>query len=334
MAKPSYNIKDVYKDIYTINNYFTETKQNGATIQRTDKIIHDYCHYGKTSGKGNCSDYIQMASSGVIHLLKTLKDKHHLEYDQLAEYAILWLRYKLNQKSPYHKTELNDFYTNHIEKNNDYNNKIKGDDTMTYKDIIDKKKDLMNINGMTKFSYPFSILLFLYSEINKSIPNCKTHLGQAKDFDTRFKEFNKDPNHIEGSSYNKLLSTLSNDYNHLKNIYYGKNKSCDFPSLPELTPKKISEKIPVKNSGQSSLEKSGKGSEKLSVQPTALIPEVTSSSSSILSTLIPGLSVVSVIPVFLGIAYKYSLFGVDKIFQRQYLRKKLKKIKKSMKINI
>ncbi|CAD2097346.1 PIR protein CIR protein [Plasmodium vinckei] len=293
MANPSYNVEAVYKDIYTINNYFTEYTQGNLIFQSTDPKIHDYCHYMNNSGKGRCPNYIEKASSGVIYVLKSL-EKYGLEYDKLAEYAILWLRYKLNQKAPYHTTNLNDFYINHIEKNNDYNKiKVNG---LTCKEIIDKKKDLMNINEMTKFSYPFSILLFLYSEINKKIPNCTKHLGQAKDFDTRFKEFNNDSNNIEGSSYNKLLSTLSNDYNHLKKRYYDKNQSCDFPSLPELTPKKsIAQnrvEIPVKNPGKGSKQILGHTS------------DVTSSSSSISTTLIPALSVFSVIPVFLGIAYK------------------------------
>ncbi|EUD71207.1 hypothetical protein YYG_03840 [Plasmodium vinckei petteri] len=297
-------------------------------MEITNGLIHDYCHYGNTSVKGNCRDYLEKASSGVIHLLKKLKDNYDLEYDKLAEYAILWLRYKLNQKSPYHKTELNDFYTKHIEKNNDYNKKIKGNDSLSYKEIIDKKKDLMNINEMTKFSYPFSILLFLYSEINKNIPNYTKHMGQAKDFASRFEGINKDPNNIEGSSYNKILSTISNDYDNLKNKY-GK-KSCNFPSLPKIDPKQI----PVKNSVENPVASHVESSEKGSGQILGQTLEVTSSSSSILSTLIPGLSVVSVIPVFLGIAYKYSLFGIDKIFQRQYIRKKLKKVKKKLKLNI
>ncbi|SCL97705.1 Plasmodium variant antigen protein Cir/Yir/Bir, putative [Plasmodium chabaudi adami] len=59
------------------------------------------------------------------------------------------------------------------------------------------------------------------------------------------------------------------------------------------------------------------------------ISEATSSSSSIASKLIPVLSIFA-IPLFLGIAYKYSLFGFDKRIHRQYLREKLKKIKKKM----
>ncbi|CAD2103369.1 CIR protein PIR protein [Plasmodium vinckei] len=335
MAK--YNIEAVYKDINTINGYFSDKNLGGGvTMEITNPIINNYCHYGSTSGNGNCRDYIQRASSGVIYVLKTLKEKYNLEYDKLAEYAILWLRYKLNQKAPYNNTNLNYFYTNHIEKNNDYNNKIKGDDTMTYKGIIDKKKDLMNINEMTKFSYPFSILLFLYNAANANKLDCKKHLSPAKDFADKFEEFNKNSNNIEDSSYNKILYTLSDDYNNLKNIY-GK-KSCNFPSLSKITPKKPLAKSPVessvKGSGQNIVEIStgisGKDSEKILGHTS----EVTSSSSSISTTLIPALSVFPVIPVFLGIAYKYSLFGIDKLFQRQYIRKKLKKVKNKMKLNI
>ncbi|CAD2094936.1 CIR protein PIR protein [Plasmodium vinckei] len=323
MAK--YNIEAVYKDIYTINGYFGDKKVGSVKMEITDGLIHKYCHYRNNSGSDKCRDYLEKASSGVIYVLKSL-EKYGLEYDKLAEYAILWLRYKLNQKAPYDKTNLNYFYTNHIEKNNYYNNKIKGNDSdsLTYREIIDKKKDLMNINEMTKFSYPFNLLLILYNATNAKTLNCTNHSHYASEFATRFKWFNNDPNNIEGSSYNKILSTISNDYYNLK-------KKCDkFPSLQELIPQKRPEEISEKGSAQNIVESPAGNSG----QPTALSSEVTSSSSSISTTLIPGLSVVSAIPVFLGIAYKYSLFGIDKLFQRQYLRKKLKKVKKKMKLNI
>ncbi|EUD69580.1 hypothetical protein YYG_05206 [Plasmodium vinckei petteri] len=174
----------------------------------------------------------------------------------------------------------------------------------------------MNINEMNNFSYPFGILIYLYNATNANKLNCTNDSNSASEFATRFKQLNKNSNNKEGSSYNKILSTISNDYGNLK-------KKCgNFPSLTELTLKK--------STAQNSLENSGKGSEQILGHTS----EVTSSSSSISTTLIPGLSVVSVIPVFLGIAYKYSLFGIDKIFQRQYLRTKLKKVKKKMKLNI
>ncbi|CAD2100668.1 CIR protein PIR protein [Plasmodium vinckei petteri] len=294
MAKSDYSIEDLYKDINTIDGYFWS--RNGGNVEFSSEPIHKYCHYGNTSG--NCRNYLEMASSGAIYVLENLK-KYNLEDDKLAEYAILWLRYKLNQKAPYFDTKLIDFYNNYIVKNKCYNEKIKGEGSPAYKDIIGKKKDLMDIEEMTKFSYPFKILLLLYDKNSKNISNC-TNSDDAKKFADEFEKLNKDSNHIENSSYNKILSTVSDDYGNLK-------KKCDnFPPLTQLTPKKR----------------------------LAQNPEATSSSSSISTTLIPALSVFSVIPVFLGIAYKYSLFGVDKLFQRQYLRTKLKNVKKKMKLNI
>ncbi|CAD2084745.1 CIR protein PIR protein [Plasmodium vinckei brucechwatti] len=310
MAQSPYSIKDVYKAIITINNYFKEGPNGSATVSKNNGSIHDYCHYRSTTGKGKCNDYFELTSSSVIQLLKTLKGMPGLECEQLAEYAILWLSYKLNQHSN-HKNKsanLNDFYTKYIETNNDYNKKINGDGSPTYKEIINKKKDLMNIKEIFHFDTPFSLLCNLYKMTNDAYLFCNYYLDHATRFAASFKLRNQQSNNIEGSSYNKILSTLSDDY---KNI---KKKCVKFPSLQELNPKKV----PVVNSEQ----------------PTALSSEVTSSSSSISTTLIPGLSTFSVIPVFLGIAYKYSLFGIDKLFQRQYIRKKLKKVKKSMKLNI
>ncbi|CAD2094905.1 CIR protein PIR protein [Plasmodium vinckei petteri] len=303
MAQPSYNIENVYNEISTIDGYFGI--RDGGNVEFSKKAISTYCRHPNAAGF--CPDYLDMASSGVIYVLKTLKEKHNLEDDKLAEYAILWLRYKLNQKKPHYNTQLNEFYTKYIQTNKHYNAKIKGNGSMTYKEIIDTKKDLMNIKKMTKFSYPFKILLFLYSEINKNIPNCTKHSDQAKEFAKEFKELNNDSNNIENSSYNKMLSRLSDDYNNLKNKYDSKN-SCNFPPLTQLTPQKRPAEKSVNGSAQISVEKpvdkpvgiSGKDSGQMLGEAL----DVTSSSSSISTTLIPALSIFSIIPVFLGIAYK------------------------------
>ncbi|EUD69649.1 hypothetical protein YYG_05124 [Plasmodium vinckei petteri] len=264
-----------------------------------------------------------MTSSGIIHLLKMLKDNHRLEDDKLSEYAILWLIYKLNVQTINRGINLNNFYTKYIETNKHFNEKIKGEGSLTYKEIIDKKKDLMNINNkeISKFNIPFYIVFYLFDTVYDEYVNCTHKTSYARLFASEFEKFNNDSNNIEGSLYNKMISTLSDDYNKLKNIYH--NKKCtSFPPIPKITPKK-----PL---AQSPVEISGKVSEQMLVET----PKVTSSSSSISTTLIPALSVFSIIPVFLGIAYKYSLFGVDKLFQRQYLRKKLKKVTTKMKLNI
>ncbi|ETB56506.1 hypothetical protein YYC_05515 [Plasmodium yoelii 17X] len=301
MEGSSYNIEDVYSAIKTISNYFEEGNNGQLTVntQYAD-LINNYCHYNRTSDSNKCLDYFEMASSGVIHLINNLKGKNVLDYDKLSEYAILWLSYKLDQKQKNKLTDLNKFYTDHIEKNECYNIKINGDN-MTYKTIIDKKNDLMDNNEISKFNDPFNILYFLYYEISDGHPDCEKNLQFANDFGKEFEKLNEYSNNTVDSSYNKLLSTLSNDYNNLI------KKCTNFPSLPKIEPKEIS----VEDSGKVSGQTLGETSEG-------------ASSSSILNTVIPGLSIFA-IPVFLGVAYKYSLFGFDKLFQRQYIRKKLKK---------
>ncbi|CAD2085921.1 CIR protein PIR protein [Plasmodium vinckei lentum] len=293
MANPSYNIKDVYSVFNKIDGYFYYKKQNGGSVEYADASIRKYCPKHNGSEYGTCFSYLQMARSGVINLLENLKDKNGLEYDKLAEYAILLLSYKLNQHPEYKSTKLNDFYTNHIKTNNDYNKKINGDGSPTYKDIIDTKKDLMNMsnNEISKFNALFSILFSFYNENKKNNRDCTNLSQKANEFVQNFKELNEDSNINGNTSYRKLLSTLSNDYDNFKIYCAEKCNDCsDLPTLPEI-------KTPP-------------------------------------SKLIPALSTFSVIPVFLGIAYKYSLFGIDKLFQRQYLRKKLKKVKKKLKLNI
>ncbi|CAD2084718.1 CIR protein PIR protein [Plasmodium vinckei brucechwatti] len=283
MAQAPYSIEDLYSEFNKIDGYFWEkTQDGGGTRGFANESIRKYCLYNYGLKYGYCLSYLRKASSGVINLLDNLK-KYNLEYDKLAEYAILFLSYKLNQNPEKKLTDLNDIYTKDIEINKFYNNKIK-DNGPTYKEIIDKKKDLMDIKEISKFNEAFSILCKLYNEIKNNKTNCEKCSKEANEFVQSFEKLNDDSNINGNASYSKLLFTLSDDYNNLK------NKCTDFPTLPKI-------KTPP-------------------------------------STLIPVLSTFSVIPVFLGIAYKYSLFGVDKLFQRQYLRKKLKKITKKMKLNI
>ncbi|SCL88369.1 Plasmodium variant antigen protein Cir/Yir/Bir, putative, partial [Plasmodium chabaudi adami] len=281
MTNPSYDIEKVYKEFVTISNYFDENNVSNL-INNTSAPIHNYCHYEDRSDSNKCLDYFEMTSSGVIHLLKDLKKKCNLDDDKLAEYAILWLIYKLNIKEKDKLTDLNKFYTDHIEKNKCYNDKINGDGS-TYKDIINKKINLkdININEIFKLEPPFNILYYLYHEISDQNSFCKEYSNYAKTFADQFKNLNNDSNNIEGSSFSQILSTLLNDHNNLI------NKCPNFQPLPELTPKKK----PV--------EGSAKGVEEISPQT----PEVTPSSSSTLNTVIPVLSTFA-IPVFLGVAYK------------------------------
>ncbi|VTZ70668.1 CIR protein [Plasmodium chabaudi chabaudi] len=263
MEESSDNLKDPYYEIYTINNYFLE--DNGKLkVNPKCKSIHNYCYYSNTPGKDKCNNYLEMTNCSVIYLLKTLKEKYKLEDDKIAEYAILWLNYNLNIKPNNNFTNLNEFYTKYIVNNECYNKNINGDDGLTYKNIIDANNDLtnMNINEISKFNRPFSILFYLYHAYYHYYWDCDRNLGYANSFVSEFKNLNDDPNNIENSSYNKLLSTLSNDYNNLKNIFYDKNASCKFPSLPKIEPK------------ENSVGNSGKGSGQIMGQSSYSIEEV------------------------------------------------------------
>ncbi|EUD70925.1 hypothetical protein YYG_04049 [Plasmodium vinckei petteri] len=107
----------IYSVFNKIDGYFCEKDGGyGGTVEKADKSIHNYCRYVSYLSQRFCSSYLDMASSGVINLLEMLKDKFDSKYDKLAEYAILFLSYKLKQHSQHKSTNLNTVYTNHIKK--------------------------------------------------------------------------------------------------------------------------------------------------------------------------------------------------------------------------
>ncbi|VEV55101.1 PIR protein CIR protein [Plasmodium vinckei vinckei] len=260
MGQSYSNIKELYSAINTIDGAVgVEKQKGGGIVEFARKPISEYCPYRGEHGNF-CINFFEYASCGVIYLLKNLKN-YGLDYDKLAEYAILWLSYKLNQHPEYSGKKLNDIYTNNIGKNDDYNKKKYGDNSLSYKDIMDKKKDLMNMNikEISNFYEALKNLYSMYSDCNKTELDCEKFSQKANEFVQNFEELNKYSKNIKNSSYSQILYRLSDDYNNLINKYDNK-KSCDFSSLPKI---KTSQ-----------------------------------------STLIPVLSPFSVIPVFLGVAYK------------------------------
>ncbi|CAD2096461.1 CIR protein PIR protein [Plasmodium vinckei lentum] len=268
--------------------------------------LDDYCPLVEGNERGQCNNDEQKVSSAFIGLINMFignNDKENIESDKLAEYAILWLSYILNQKGKNSGIKLNDFYTNHIKTHAHYNEKITNcKDNTTNKEFIDKKKYLMNmdIKDISNFYKAFEILCKIYNTYNESSKKCTNCSDNAKEFDEKYKELNKDSNN-KSNSYKNLLYSLSTDYNILKK-YLSDNCSdtSEISSFPEIG------------------------------IPEGPFEIFEATSSPIASKLIPVLLIFSAIPVFLGIAYKYSLFGFDKRLHRQYLREKIKKIKKKM----
>ncbi|SCL86412.1 CIR protein, partial [Plasmodium chabaudi chabaudi] len=243
-----------------------------------DDVLSDYCPTNIEGQNGQCDTNNEKISAGFIWLLITFEDIcegqcSDNENEKYAEYAILWLNYKLNQNSEDGINTLNDFYTKYIEKNTHYNQKIsKANDNKTYKNIIDKKKNLMNmdINDIFRFYDAFESLCSMYNELGDENPNCGKCSQKADEFVNKYDKLNEDPNITGNNSYKKILTTLFDDYGNLK-------KKCDDdPSsdFPTLSPIKTTQSF-----------------------------EDASSGSSITSKLIPALLIFA-IPLFLGIAYK------------------------------
>ncbi|CAD2096828.1 CIR protein PIR protein [Plasmodium vinckei] len=297
--------KQVYRTIKYADGIIKFDPQS-QNYKLNDGAVDEYCPHVKGSETGKCNNDEQKVSSAFIGLINMFignNDKENIESDKLAEYAILWLSYILNQKEKNSGIKLNDFYTNHIKTHAHYNKKITNcNGNTTNKEFIDKKKYLMNMDiiDISNFYEAFEILCKIYNTYNESSKKCTNCSDNAKEFDEKYKELNKDSNN-KSNSYKNLLYSLSTDYNNLKK-YLSDNCSdtSEISSFPEIG-------IPE--------------------GPFEIFEDT---SSSIASKLIPVLLIFSAIPVFLGISYKYSLFGFDKRLHRQYLREKIKKIKRKM----
>ncbi|SCL88331.1 CIR protein, partial [Plasmodium chabaudi adami] len=215
-----------------------DVKENGSSVIFKGNVMLDpYCPFKSIPKKNECHSYAEMVSSSVLFLLKSLEINYHYEDDlknaKLAEYAILWLSYKLN-KYPQNKiTTLNDFYTKHIEKNKYYNEEItKSSDKKTYKDIIYRKHDLMNI-GIKEISYDaFKSLCNMYNELDKENQECENCSQKANEFAANFEKLNGNSDITGNSSYRKILYTLSTDYDDFKNDFAEKCSGySDIPTL-------------------------------------------------------------------------------------------------------
>ncbi|ETB59023.1 hypothetical protein YYC_03315 [Plasmodium yoelii 17X] len=266
-----------------------------------DNIFKTYC-------TNNCTSFIDKMNAGCLYLFdECFKNSSVFESVaknniNIVEYIMIWLSYMLRLKDNLGINDINQFYDDFIIKDK-YNEGIIGvKDYNSYDDLMNKKKYLMemNIKDISKFYDPFKLLCEMYTEFDENKKDCTKCSEKARQFVERYEKLNGDSNNTDGSSYKQLLCTLSTDYENFKK-YCDDAQYCKSSPLPTID----KAKIPAKCSEQ--------------------ISEVTSSSSSIASKLIPVLSIFGAIAIFLGISYKYSLFGFRKRSQKQYLREKLKK---------
>ncbi|CDU17795.1 PIR protein [Plasmodium yoelii] len=295
----------------TLRVFYPDELENSTGIDfHGNGKIRDYCPI-VDSGNKECRTDLDKIKAGFIWLFNQIivNKINNLNKDQIEIFIIhimIWFSYMLNIKNVMEFEDINEFYDKYIKNDDEYNKSITNvSDYNSYKEIIDKKKDLLNINfdDISNFYAAFKLLCSMHTDFSANNPNCTEYIEKSNEFVSKYTSLNDDSNNIDGSSYRQVLCTLSNDYDNFKKKCNDVN-CMDIPSLPTIKATQVS----VNNPEETSLHNSG----------------VTSSSSSIPNTLILVLSIFGVIAFFLGISYKYSLFGFRKRSQRQHLRAKLK----------
>ncbi|VTZ78673.1 PIR protein [Plasmodium yoelii] len=280
--------KEVCQTLLPLRNVISNS-DDGIIYQFTND--NDYCN------DVECDDNAGKINARFLHIFDTLfKDKSAFEDAAkgniyIVQYILIWLSYVLSLIESNEADNRTSFYNKYINGGKKYNKNI--DDVTAYKnykDLIDRNNYIlsMDMSIISKLYDAFSTLCDIYIEFDAESSNCDNSLEKANQFVETYKKIIIDHNIGENIRYFYVLINLLTDYDNLK-------KKCKkFPSTPDIK-KIISEHV----------------------------SEATS--SSITSKLIPILSILVAIPIFLGIAYKYSLFGFRKRGQKQHLREKLKK---------
>ncbi|ETB60541.1 hypothetical protein YYC_02374 [Plasmodium yoelii 17X] len=271
-------------------------------------FLDSYCDSNK------CESDFQRIDGGCLYLFNQIFGTSEFFKSvansniNIVDYILIWLSYMLSLKEQVGISNLQYFYNTTID-NDRYKKTITGVENYyeNYKYLIDKKKYFLGMDKkiISNFYEAFKLLCEMHAEFDDTSSYCANCSKNASNFVNKYKEMNENSDITNNGSYNKLLSTLSEDYDNFINKYNNNQhfKSSPLPTIEE-----------IKTSAHKILQSS----------------EDTSTSSSVTNKLFTVLSIFGVIAFLLGISYKYSLFGFRKRFQKQKLREKVKNIKKRM----
>ncbi|CDS44681.1 hypothetical protein YYC_02813 [Plasmodium yoelii 17X] len=317
-------ISKVCRDFDTFWRFFPDELKDSGESKEYDfnsRMLKKYCP------KESCNNDIDKINAGCLWLINAIFSTSNFTFDNntLKDDAVcimIWLGYILSLKPPDNIKTLNDFYSNHIEKNTMYSeHKVNNQETYNKK-IMDGIKEYMDINisHMPRFYELLKLLCNMNSDIEKK--SSDDILKHANNFLNIYKELLNDNNNDDGSTYNKVLLVL---YRYYMNFGKGTNlysKTKVFPSLPT---KKTAENGGISDSKVTKTIESSSETGQSNIVTTTFSSNTTLSGSSLVNKLIPVLSIFVAIAILGGISYKYSLFGFRKRVQKQHLREKLKK---------
>ncbi|ETB56507.1 hypothetical protein YYC_05516 [Plasmodium yoelii 17X] len=289
--------------------------QNSQNYTFSGSFTNQHCPDNKCD---NDDKKISSAFIAFLNYFKNIGIDENLDSDKIAEYAILWLGHKLNQKTQNETITINKFYNNHIEKNNKYEENIFKDNKIKKDDICKKIKSMnIDIKDMSNFYEVFKLLCKMGGEVDKKETHCNTCLINAREFYEKYEKLKNSLDINKGSYYFQLWLSLSKDYDEFKEKYSVK---CNGTKFPEACPRSSVTKNQVTNSPvtECSATKS-----QVTNNPVTECSVIECSVTK--STLIPIAIIFVVASILLGVSYKYSLFGFRKRSQKQHLREKLKK---------
>ncbi|CDU16190.1 PIR protein [Plasmodium yoelii] len=305
----------------SIWKFFSDELNDSGGYNFNSGMLKKYCP------SNNCDTNIKKINAGCLWLFNAFfgrsgTSNYEDRYKAVVVCIMIWLSYKLTLNPSDNITTLKDFYSNHIENNEEYTkHKFNDEKHTSYKEIIDEIQDYMDIN--ISHMYKFYELLKLLCNMNtaNTKQNSSDFLQCANKFIDKYKELLNDDNNNDNNSYNKVLSVFSEYYNNFGSNTPFNNTAKNRPSLPtEKTDKKE-----AVNSKVTEITVSSSGTDKSNHVTETPSSNITLSGSSLVNKLIPVLSILFAIAIFWGIAYKYSLFGIRKRGKKQHLREKLKK---------
>ncbi|ETB57403.1 hypothetical protein YYC_04303 [Plasmodium yoelii 17X] len=280
--------------------FFPDDLDESGNYKFTSILFKKYC------SNNNCNSDISKIDAGCLWLF----NKYYGSLTNFSSIAHNNINIVLNQKLNAKFSNLNDFYSSHMQNVNEYKQPIDDvNDYSSYNDLINKKKELMNISNenMSKLYDLFKILCNMVNNADKK-DDGETCLKYANNFVNKHNELKNNSNNIKDDSYNKILSILSDSYTSFKNSYYNSNIRNKLPSLITKETTTHVSTIPKETQDLSSEIPAPSSEIEISDSDSG------SPSSSILNRLISIPFIFFVALILLGIAYKVNNNSIKKIY--------------------
>ncbi|ETB60536.1 hypothetical protein YYC_02801, partial [Plasmodium yoelii 17X] len=205
----------------SVRNSFSDRLDSSGNYKFTmnEEIFKKYCN-------GNeCDNNLKKINAGCLYLLDAFFEDNSV-FESVAkrninivEYIMIWLSKMLSRIENTENQSLNFFYSTYIHGDDNYKKSIANVmGCSNYKELIDKTKMMnMKIKDISKLYDAFTTLCMMHYTFDEKNPKCDKYLNDAQNFVEQYKKLKGDSSITEKSSYDKLLYTLSKDYDNFKN---------------------------------------------------------------------------------------------------------------------